>query len=127
MISKKTFWMNVIGAIAWVLFCLLSFATDIDYVEHTLTDKVISFVTQLLFLTTFLITAFHLYKPNTLLMRKLASFSNYSSVTVTVLYLLTFLYYQPSKLFSLDFIIVFSVYCIFILPFVINLKAVKAS
>ncbi len=124
---KKTFWMNFVGSIAWVLLCLLSFATDIDYVEHTLTHKVISFVTQLLFLSTFVITAFHLYKSNTFLMRKLALFGNYFSVIATVLYLLAVVYYQPSMLISLNFLIVFSVYCIFILPFVINLKAVKAS
>ena len=124
---KKTFWMNIVGSIAWVLLCLLSFATDIDYVEHSLTHKVMSFVTQLLFLTTFVITAFHLYKTNALLIRKLALFGNYFSVIVTVLYLLAVVYYQPSMLISLNFLIVFSVYCIFILPFLINLKAVKAS
>jgi hypothetical protein len=124
---KKTFWMNVIGSIAWVLLCLLSFATDVDYVEHSLTHKAISFVTQLLFLTTFVITAFHLYKPNAFLIRKLALFGNYLCVIVTILYLLAIVYYQLSMLISIDFLFVVFLYCLFILPFIINIKAIKAS
>ena len=124
---KKTFWMDVVGSLAWVFLCLLSFATDIDYVEHTLLHNVISTLTQLLILVTLVITAFYLYKPNTLLMRNMALFGNYFSAIVSVFYLIAIMFYQLPSLISIDFLIVFTLYCLFILPFVINLKALKAS
>ena len=127
MIYKKTFWLNVVVAISWALLCLLSFATDIDYVERSSIYHIVSALTQLLILATLLMTAFSLYKPNPSLMRKLALFGNYFSVTATVSYFLTIVLYQPSMLISIDFLIVFFLYCLFILPFVINLKVLKAS
>lgn len=127
MIYKKTFWLNVVVATSWALLCLLSFATDIDYVERSSIYHIVSALTQLLILATLLMTAFSLYKPNPSLMRKLALFGNYFSVTATVSYFLTIVLYQPSMLISIDFLIVFFLYCLFILPFVINLKVLKAS
>lgn len=124
---KKTFWMNVFFAIAWVLLCLLSFATDIDYVEHTLTYKIFTAFIQLFILAIPITTAIYMYKSNNLLLRKFALFGNYLSVIGTILSLLFTIYHQPSIVISISFLIVLFVYCIFVTPFLINLKAVKAS
>jgi hypothetical protein len=125
MTYKKTFWMNLLFAILWVLGCLLSFATDIDYVEHSLTYKMLSLLTQLFIFSTSIVTAVHLYKSS---LTKLAIFSNYSSISLTIGYLLYMLYFRDfSYLLSIDFLILIFVYSLFITPFVINLKALKAS
>jgi hypothetical protein len=128
MIYKKTFWMNLLFAILWVLGCLLSFATDINYVEHSLTYKMLSLLTQLFIFATSIVTAVHLYKSNKSSSTKLAIFSNYSSISLTIGYLLYMLYFRHfSYLLSIDFLILIFVYSLFITPFVINLKALKAS
>lgn len=123
---KKTFWLNVLSAISWVLLCLLSFATDIDYVEHTLTHKIISYGIQLCVLVNLIVTACYIYNPNKFL-RKLALFGNYCGVIGTVLYVLLLAYKHPSTIISFDFIAVLIIFCLFALPCLINLKAVKAS
>lgn len=125
MTYKKTFWMNVFFAIAWVLLCLLSFATDIDYVEHTLTYKLFTAFIQLFIFSTSIITVVHLYKSNKSLILKFALFSNYSCVIGTILSLLFTIYHQPSIVISISFLIVLFVYCLFATPFLINLKALR--
>ena len=122
---KKVFWMNVVFAILWVLFCLLSFATDMDYVEHTLIHKLLSLLTQLLILTTSIVTATHLFKTNKTSLGKVAIVANYSSVAVLIGYFLTTLYFQPSKLITMDFLYLLLFYGFIITPFVINLKALR--
>jgi hypothetical protein len=117
--------MNVLFAILWVLFCLLSFATDIDYVEHTLIYKLLSFLTQLLILITSLVTTTHLFKTNKTSPGKVAILANYSSVAVLIGYLLTTLYFKPSILISIDFLYILLFYGFVITPFVINLKALR--
>jgi hypothetical protein len=128
MTYKKTFWMNVLFAILWVLGCLLSFATDINYVEHSQTYKILSLLTQLFIFATSIVTAVHLYKSNKSSSTKLAIFSNYSSISLTIGYLIYMLYFRDfSYLLSIDFLILIFVYSLFITPFVINLKALKPS
>ena len=122
---KKTFWMNVLFSILWVLFCLLSFATDIDYVEHTLKYKLLSLLTQLLILTTSIVTATHLFKTDKTSLGKKAIFANYSSSAVLIGYFLTTLYFQPPKFISMDFLYLLLFYGFITTPFVINLKAFK--
>jgi hypothetical protein len=124
---KKTFWMNVLFAILWVLFCLLSFATDIDYVEHTLIYKFLSLFIQLLILTTSIVTAFRLFRTNKMSLCKLAILSNYSSVAVLIGYFLTSLYFQPSILISIDFLYLLLFYGFVITPFAINIKVLRNS
>lgn len=124
---KKTFWMNVLFAILWVLFCLISFATDIDYVEHTLKYKILSLLTQLLILITSIVTTTHLFKTNKTSPGKVAIVANYSSVAVLIGYFLTTLYFQPSKLITMDFLYLLLFYGFIITPFVINLKALRNS
>lgn len=126
MLYKKTFWMNVLFAIFWVLLCLLSFATDIDYVEHSLTYKILSLLTQLFIFATSIVTAVHLYKTNKSLLTKLAVSTNYSSISMAIGYLLISVYYQPSKLISMDFLYLSFFYGLFITPFLINLKALRS-
>ncbi len=122
---KKTFWMNVFGGITWALFCLMSFATDIDYVEHTLTHKVIGAFVQLFVLAIFAITAFSLNKSNILLMRKLALLGNYCGLIGGVFYLLIIAYLHPSAYISSDLITIISVYLIFSLPCLLNIIILK--
>jgi hypothetical protein len=122
---KKVFWMNVVFAILWVLFCLLSFATDIDYVEHTLIYKLLSLLIQLLILTTSIVTAIRLFRPNKMSLGKVAILANYSSVAVLIAYFLTTLYFQPTKFISMDFLYLLLFYGFIITPFVINLKALR--
>ena len=124
---KKIFWMNVSFAILWVLFCLLSFATDIDYVEHTLKYKLLSLLTQLLILTTSIVTAIHLFRTNKTSLGNEAIFANYSSVAVLIGYFLTTLYFQPSILISIDFLYLLLFYGFVITPFAINLKVLRNS
>ncbi len=125
MIYKKTFWMNVCFVIVLVLIDLLSFATDIDYVEHTLRQKIISFGIQLCVLAVPIVTAIHLYKSNWLV-RKLALIGNYFGVFGTIFYSFAIIYFQPAAYRdAVFFSIVFGFY-VFAVPYVINLKAVKA-
>ena len=124
---KKTFWMNVLFAILWVLFCLISFATDIDYVEHTLKYKILSLLTQLLILTTSIVTAIRLFKTNKMSLGKVAILANYSSVAVLIGYFLITLYFQPPKFISMDFLYLLLFYGFVITPSVINLKALRNS
>ena len=127
MAFKKTFWMNILFAIALAFLYFVSYATDIDYVEHTLQHKIISFCIQLAVLAVPIITAIHLYASKTLLLRKLALIGNYCGVVLTILYLLAIVYHQPSMFFDIGFLIVVFAYIVFLLPFVINLKVLKAS
>ena len=119
--------MNVLFAILWVLFCLLSFATDIDYVEHTLKYKILSFLTQLLILITSIVTTTHLFKTNKTSLGKVAILANYSSVAVLIGYFLTTLYFQPPKFISMDFLYLLLFYGFVITPFAINLKVLRNS
>jgi hypothetical protein len=126
MLFKKTFWMNVVFAIFWVLFCIVFFATDIDYVEHTLTQKITSLFTQLFVFATSIVTAVHLFKLNKLSISKVIIFANYTSIVVLISYLLIPLFYQPSKFISMDFLYLSFFYGLFITPFLINLKALRS-
>lgn len=126
MIYKKTFWMNVFFAIAWVLFCLLSFATDIDYVEYTATYKLISTFIQLFILVVPIITAILLCKPKKPLLRKFALLGNYCCSIGIIALILRIIYEQPSAVVSTELLFVFLFYFLFIIPFVINLKAIKS-
>ena len=117
--------MNIVGAICWVLLCLLSFATDIDYVEHTLTHKIIIFSIQFAVFSTLLVTAIFLYKTSNQLFRKLAYFGNYCGLVGVAFYLLHIAYRQPSAFISDDLIAIL-VFCFtFTLPCFINIKALK--
>lgn len=127
MIYKKTFWMNVFFAIAWVLICLLSFATDIDYVERTTTYKFISAFIQLFILVVPIITAILLCKPNKPLLRKFALLGNYCCIIGIISLLLSIMYKEPTAVISTEFLFVFLFCFLVISPFVINLKAIKAS
>ncbi len=127
MTNVKTFSLNVFFAVVWVLLCVLSFATDIDYVENTMTQKVLSALMQLFILTIPIITAIYLYKSNNCMLRKVVLFSNYSALMIIVLCLLAVIYNQPSLFSSFDFVILFFIYFVFSLPFLINLKVLKAS
>ncbi len=124
---NKTFWMNVLFAVALAFLYFVSYATDIDYVEHTLRQKIISFGIQLCVLAVPIVTAIHLYKSNWLLLRKLSLLGNYCGVVFTIFYLIAIVYHQPSMFKDEGFFIIVLVYVLFILPFVINLKALKAS
>jgi hypothetical protein len=118
--------MNVFFAIAWFLLCLLSFATDIDYVEHTLTYKIFTAFIQLFILSTSIITAAHLYKSNKSLVRRFSLFANYSCVITAIFSLLFTIYHQPSIVISFEFLVIAFIYCVFTLPFILNIKAIKA-
>ena len=61
MTFKKTFWMNVLFAVALAFLYFVSYATDIDYVEHTTRQKIVSALIQLSVLAVPIITATHLY------------------------------------------------------------------
>lgn len=126
MTFKKTFWMNVLFAVALAFLYFVSYATDIDYVEHTTRQKIVSALIQLSVLAVPIITATHLYKSNSLLVRKLSLIGNYCGVVLTVLYLIAIVYHQPSMFFDIGFLIVVFAYVIFILPFVLNLKALRS-
>jgi hypothetical protein len=124
---KKTFWMNVSFAIFWAFFCLIFFATDIDYVEHSLSHKIWSLVTQLLIFTTTIFTAIHLYKTNKTLLGKFVIFANYSSIAVLIANCLNDMPHQLSALISIGFWIGLLFYGVLIAPFVINIKALRNS
>ncbi len=124
MIYRKTFWMNLIGAIIWIILCLLNFAVDIDYVEHTLIHKIVTIFIQLGFLAVLLVTARYIYNPNKLL-RKIALLSNRFVVIGAVLYVLLINYNQQINLLSWDSIAVLIIFSVFAVPCLINLKAVK--
>ena len=127
MVFRKILWMNVLFAILWLLFCLLSFATDMDYVEHTLIYKLLSLLTQLLILITSIVTTTHLFKTNKTSLSKVAIIANYSSVAFLIGYFLTTLYFQPPKFICMDFLYLLLFYGFIITPFVINLKALRNS
>ena len=123
---KKTFWMNVSFAILWVFCCLIFFASDIDYVEYTLTHKTLSLITRLFIFTTLIVTAVHLRNSNTPLVAKLAIFGNYISISMIISYLIFSLYFRHfSFILSIDFLILLFVYSLCIFPFVINLREIR--
>jgi len=126
MIYKKTFWMNVVVSIGWVMLCLLSFATDIDYVEHTMTHRIISAFVQLFVLANLIITASYMKKPNNFL-RNLALFTNYSLLVFFVLLSAFYFYLDPNIIFSWDLLAIPITFVMFGLPAVINLKALKSN
>jgi hypothetical protein len=115
--------MNLSFAIFWAFFCLIFFATDMDYVEHSLSHKIWSLVTQLLIFTTSIVTAIHLYKTNKTLLGKVVIVANYSSIAVLIANLLNDMPHQPSTFINIGFWIVLLFYGFLIAPFVINLKA----
>lgn len=124
---KKTFWMNVFFAIVWALFCWLSYAIDIDYVERTTTYKLISAFIHLIILFVPIITAILLCKPINPFMRKLALFGNYCCSIVIIFFMLVVVYKKQSAVISIDNLFVFLFLFVVLTPFLINLKAVKAS
>ena len=119
---KKTFWMNVAIAIAWVLLCLLGNITDIDYEKHSNVHNAITIFVQLSILATLIVTATHLLK---LTLQKFALFSNYLSIILTIISLINTFYYQPSLLAGNELIFMVCAYGIFILPFIINLRVLR--
>lgn len=125
--NKKTFWMNVFFAIAWALLCLLLFATDIDYVERTVTHNILIALVQLFIVAVPIITAIFLCKPANIFVRKLALLGNYGCAFGIIFLLLATVYKQPSVVMRTDFLFVFLFYFFVIIPFVINLKAIRAS
>jgi hypothetical protein len=126
MTYKKTFWMNVFFAILWVLFCFVGFAIDIDYEERTVIHKVLSALIQLFILAVPLTTAFYLFKPTSSI-RELTLLANYCCIFSAVLFILLTVISHSSIIFSMNFLILLFVYFIFALPFLINLKAIRAS
>jgi hypothetical protein len=119
---KKAFWMNVVIAIAWALLCLLVNITDIGYQKHSTVHNVISVFVQLFILATLIVTAIHLLK---LKLQKFALFSNYLSIILTIISLITTFYYQPSLLRGNELIFMICAYGIFISPFIINLRVLR--
>jgi hypothetical protein len=119
MTHKKTFRMNVVIALAWALLCLLGNITDIDYEKHSNLHNAITIFVQLSILATLIATATHLLK---LTLYKFALFSNYLSVILTIISLITTFYYQPSLLAGNELIFLICAYGIFISPFLINLS-----
>ena len=117
--------MNVFIALVLPFIYFLGYATDIDYVEHTQKQKIITAFIQLTVLAIPIVTAICFYKSNILLMRKLALIGNYCFVVGAIFSLTAVVYHQPSILISSDFLIVFAIYCIFAVPFVINLNMLR--
>jgi hypothetical protein len=127
MIYKKTFWMNVFLFISLPFLYYISYATDIDYVEHTTRQKIFTVLAQIFFLLVPVITAIHLYKSNWALVRKLALICNYIVIVSTILFLIFAVYQQPLAYMDTVLLLVVLMYVIFLLPFAINIKAIKAS
>ena len=111
MTHKKTFWMNLVIAIAWALLCLLGNITDIDYEKHSTVHNAITIFVQLSILATLIVTSIHLLK---LTLHKFAVFSNYLSVILTIVSLIATFYYQPSLHAGNELIFMICAYGIFI-------------
>jgi tryptophan-rich sensory protein len=119
---KKTFWMNVVIAIVWTLLCLFGNITDIDYEKHSNAQNAIRVFVQLFILATLIVTAIHLLK---LKLQKFVLFSNYLSIILTIISLITTFYYQPSLLAGNELLFMICAYGIFIAPFVVNLEFLR--
>ena len=107
---KKTFWMNFVLSIFFLLCSALYFFLNIDYVEARLIDKVFNLV--LLFVP--ILTVVTIYKNDTNLLCKIA-FSFNIILSITLLALLI----RAIGNHSLDTIIIMFV---FLTPLLINLK-----
>ena len=116
---KKTFWMNVILAITFIFFSLFGLIGS--------GIEVFNFLARLFTLATSIITAVHLYKSNTQSLRNFSLFGNYCNIILLIGYLLTSAYSQPTVFTSMNFLIYLFVYIIIILPFAVNLKALRNS
>lgn len=123
---KKTFWMNVLLAMVLPLIYFLSYATDIDYVEHSTRRKLFTVLMELFFLAVPVITSFYLYKK-TIILRKLALLGNYTALSGTIFFLAISIYRFPPEFMDEFFYTLLLGYGIFLLPFLINIKALKAS
>jgi hypothetical protein len=118
--------MNVFLVVVLPFLYYLSFATDIDYVEHTQRQKIINFVIKLCVLAVPTVTAIHLYKSNWLI-RKLALIGNYCALIGTIFYIFAIVHSQPSAYMDAVFFSIVFCFFIFAVPFVINLKALRKA
>lgn len=115
----KTFWMNVILAIIFIMVSLFGLIGS--------GVEVLNFLRQLLTTATSIITAAHLYKSNKQSLRKLALLVNYCNIIMIICYFITMAYSQRSVFTGINFLIYLFVYITLIVPFAINLKALRNS
>jgi hypothetical protein len=126
MIYKKTYWMNVVLAVAWVGLSYLMIGMKIA--EHGFEHNFGLIVFQYLCIVAApIVTATAIYYSHKKLWRNLALFANYAALVCCVLLSALFFYLDPHILFSLDLLAIPITFVMFGLPAVINLKSLKAS
>ena len=122
---KKTFWMNVVGAIGWLVLSALTLW--LNSVEQTTKHMIISAILYLCVIATPTFTALYLYHQNKPLLRNLALFGNYCGIAGAICYVLSVLYLYPTIIMSFEVLAIAFVFLVFAVPCSINLKAIKAS
>jgi hypothetical protein len=121
---KKTFWMNVIGSLGWLILSpilLRNRLAEVGVIKH---------LTLYLFLNLCviampIITALSLYFSGNQLLRKLGLFANYCGIISVIAYIFALAVYYPSVYASFDVIAVFITMLMFAVPCLINLKALR--
>jgi hypothetical protein len=120
---KKTFWMNVVGVVGWVLISAL--ALYLSSIEHTTKHLIISALLHLCVLATPTVTAIYLYSNSNKLLDKLALIGNYCGVIGATCYVLFVAYKYPTVFVSFEVVGVIFVFLIFTIPCLINLQVLK--
>jgi hypothetical protein len=123
---KKTFWMNVVSAIAWLglSWLMLSMYISEHGLEHHFDVVVLQYLCIVAAPT---VTALAIYYTNKKLLRYLALFANYAALVCCVLLTVLFFYMNPNILFSWDLLAIPITFLMFGLPAFINLKALKLA
>jgi len=123
---KKTFWMNIVGALAWLglSWLMLSMYISEHGFEHNFGLVVLQYVC---IVAAPIVTALAIYYANKKPLRNLALFANYAALVCCVLLSILFFYMNPNILFNWDLLAIPLTFVMFGLPAFINLKALKLA
>lgn len=121
---KKTFWMNIVGALAWLglSWLMLSMYISEHGFEHNFGLVVLQYVC---IVAAPIVTALAIYYANKKPLRNLALFANYAALVCCVLLSILFFYMNPNILFNWDLLAIPITFVMFGLPAFINLKALR--
>ena len=125
MSHKKTFWMNVVGAVGWLVLTIAMYLHQ--GVEHELAGALIATFIYSCVIAVPLVTALRLGNSSNKVINWLALFGNCSAIIGCFIYSAILIYVQPNILLTWDALAFPITFLMFALPAAINLKALRAA
>lgn len=122
---KKTFWMNVVGAVGWLVLTIAMYLHQ--EVEHELAGALIATFIYSCVIAVPLVTALRLGNSSNKVINWLALFGNCSAIIGCFIYSAILIYVQPNILLTWDALAFPITFLMFALPAAINLKALRAA